>query len=434
MKTTATSIRQQLEADVNLGVRSPGDRLPSVRTLASELEVSPNTVAAAYKQLRDRGVVVGRGRQGTIVAPLSRPTLSQLASVPEGAIDALRGSPDPSLLPDLGPAFVAATKSPQVGYGDPLLDEGFAQASREMFEADNIDATNLVVTSGAMDAIEKILIANDLRPGDRVGVEDPGHIPVHQLIRSAGLELVPLAIDEAGVLPDALDLALAKNLAALIVTPRAQNPTGAAFTKQRAEDLSQILSEHPDLLLIQDDHAGAISGVDWHDLVPPGTRHATIRSLGKSLGPDLRISVSVGDAKTIDRVAMAVSNGPGWVSHVLQRAAAHLLTDKATVKLVAQAAASYAERRRRLIDALSKFGVAASGPSGINVWIPTADEQATVEAARTAGFAIRAADAYRVESAAAVRVTVSNLTTDQIDDLAQAIGAGTSTRVHSPAM
>lgn len=434
MKTTATSIRLRIESDINAGVKIPGERLPSVRTLARELNVSPNTVAAAYKQLRDRGAVIGRGRQGTIIAPLTRPLLSQLTSVPEGVVDALRGSPDPALLPDLGPAFSAATAGHHVRYGDQLLDESFAAAARDIFTSDGIDATNLITTSGAMDAIEKILAANDLRPGDRVGVEDPGHVPVHQLVRAAGLELVPLAIDEEGIRPDVLSAALEQNLAALIVTPRAQNPTGAALTKERARALSKVIADSPELLLIQDDHAGSVSGVDWFPISAPGPREATIRSLGKSLGPDLRISVTVGDAITIDRVALAVSNGPGWVSHLLQRAAAYLLTDPSTTELVARAERSYADRRARLIDALDERGVAASGSSGINVWILTADEQNTIEVARGAGFAIRAADAYRVESGPAVRVTISNLTDRQIDVLAEAIANGTKQSHSSPAM
>ena len=434
MATTATSIRDRIEADINAGVRRPGERLPPVRTLATELNVSPNTVAAAYKQLRGRGAVTGRGRQGTIVAPLSRPTFSQLTPVPDGVIDALRGSPDTRLLPGLAPAFAAATNGLEVGYGEQLVDDGFAATARDMFERDGVGASNLTVTSGAMDAIEKILSANDLRPGDRVGVEDPGHIPVHQLVRARGLQLVPLAIDSEGIMPDSLSKAFEQNLAALIVTPRAQNPTGAALTQQRAAELSNVLSNQPDTLLIQDDHAGAISGADWIPLTPPGDRHAIIRSLGKSLGPDLRISVTVGDATTVDRVSVAISNGPGWVSHILQRAAAHLLTDKATVKLVAKAEQSYADRRTRLISALAAYGVDASGPSGINVWIPANDEQAIVEAARSGGFAIRAADSYRIESRPAVRVTIANLSREQIDSLASVIATASKRNHSSPAM
>ncbi len=434
MVSTATSIRQTIESEVSTGVRLPGDRLPSVRSLATELDVSPNTVASAYRQLRERGIVLGRGRQGTIVAPLNRPSTNQVTIVPDGVIDAMRGSPDPALLPDLAPAFAHATSSPQAAYGDELLDSSFAQAARSMFEADGIDATNLVVTSGAMDSIERVLVANNLRPGDRVGVEDPGHVPVHQIVRSMGLIPVPLEVDEHGITPAALTRSLTQSLAAIIVTPRAQNPTGAALNEDRAAELSEILRVHTDMLLIQDDHAGQISGAPWHSLTPPGDRHVIMRSLGKAFGPDLRVSVSVGDALTIDRVAVAVSNGPGWVSHILQRSAGYLLTDDSTAKLVRNAAEVYTDRRNRLISRLSDYGVAASGASGINVWIPTDDEQATVEAARAAGFAVRAADAYRLNTPPATRVTISLLDEKQIDDLAEAIGTSMRTTRHSPAV
>lgn len=434
MGLSATRIRSRIEAEVALGERLPGDRLPSVRDFAAELQVSPNTVAAAYKQLRERGVVLGRGRQGTVIAPSTRPTFTQLTAVPPGAIDALRGTPDQAFLPNLAPAFAAASQGQPVQYGDPLLDDAFANAASTLFEADGIDATNLAATYGAMDAVEKVLAANELRRGDRVGVEDPGHVPVHQLVRAAGLEVVPLALDDRGIRPEALEAALDQGLDALVLTPRAQNPTGAAFDAHRAEVLSKLLAGHHEILLIEDDHAAAISGVDWHPITPPGSRHAVIRSLGKTLGPDLRVSIVVGDPATIDRVSIAVSNGPGWVSHLLQRAAAHLLTDPSTNALISQAAQSYTGRREHLIRSLQRHGISACGTSGLHVWIPTADEQAMVEAARVAGFAIRAADSYRIDSPPAVRVTVSNLDHDQIDELADAMAKAVSTRLHSSTM
>ncbi len=421
--TTSATIRASIEADIASGVLQPGDRLPSVRELAASVSVSPNTVASAYKHLRDRGVVLGRGRQGTIVAPATRPTSGQVNVVPAGLIDAMRGSPSPDLLPDLGEALGVAAAGAHVRYGDVLLDSEFEATVRRQFALDGLDATHITATSGAMDAIARVLAANDLRPGDRVGVEDPGHVPVHQLVRSAGLVPVPLQLDDEGVRPDSLESALSAGLAAVIVTPRAQNPTGAAHSVERARMLTELLADHLDVLLIQDDHAGPICGADLHLIDPPGPRFVHIRSYGKSLGPDLRISVTTGDALTIDRVAISVSNGPGWVSHILQRAAAHLLDDSAAQARVRLAAETYRFRRERMVAALADHGVTATAPSGLNAWIPVTDEQAVVEAARRAGFAIRAADPYRITSRPAVRVTISALQDDQIDLLAAAIGA-----------
>ena len=433
-KPSAIEISRDIEREIASGTREPGERLAAVRDLAGELGVSPTTVSAAYRRLRERGLVVGRGRQGTRVAPQMMRASSPSPTASAGLIDAANGSPNPTLLPDLGPALAAASAQPQSTYGQTMLDADLAVAARRDFSADGVDAANIVVTNGAMDAIERVVAAVDLRPGDRIGVEDPGHIPVHQLARSAGLELVPLPIDEEGLTVAGLAVALRRGLAALVVTPRVHNPTGAAMSASRAVAIDAALAEHPDLVVIQDDHAGAISGVPWVGLSPPGERWATIRSLGKSLGPDLRIALVATDARTADRMAIAMSNGPGWVSHLLQRTAAHLLNDPSTAETVHEAATVYADRRNRLIARLAANGVPATGRSGLNVWIPTADEQGLVEAARHAGYAIRAADPWRIVSPSAVRVSIASLEEPDIDVLADALARPFGGEVRAPSI
>lgn len=432
--TSAATISETIERDIAEGRLEVGAKLVPVRDLARQLGVSPTTVAAAYRRLRELGVIVGRARQGSIVAPRVQPPISQVVTVPSNAVDALRGSPDPQHLPPLEAAFTFALQEPQASYGDGLVEENLSRAAKELFEADGLDASDLTVTSGSMDAIERIISAAGLRRGARIGVEDPGHVPVHQLARAAGLDLVPITIDHEGLAPRALDDALQIGLDALVVTPRCQNPTGAALTKARAEALSQSISGFPELLLIHDDHAGLISGVDYHGLRPPGPRHATVRSLGKSFGPDLRIALMISDPRTHERVSLGISNGPGWVSHILQRAASYLLTDAASLDSVQTAAESYSYRRELLIEALHERGIPATGASGVNVWVPVLDEQIAVESARAAGFAIRAADSYRLASAPAVRLTVSNLDETDIVRLADAMADPATSSPHSPSM
>lgn len=415
---TATEIASDIEARINSGALRPGDKLISVRGLSLELSVAPATVGAAYRRLRERGLVTGRGRQGTRVAPQSQSNHHVASSIGPGLVDAVNGTPDPSLLPNLGEVFAESAQAPQPEYGDPLIIAELVDAAHRFFGADEIDATNFTVTSGSMDAIERVLHAQGFRAGDRIGVEDPGHIPVHQVVRSAGLELVPLPVDEEGITPAGLEAALERGLAAVIVTPRSQNPTGAALTIGRARALNGALASHRDVMVILDDHAGPVAGTPYVGLDAPGGRYATIRSLGKSFGPDMRIALVAGDRHTIDRVSTAFGNGPGWVSHILQRAAAILLTDPATEQLVRAASAEYARRRELLIAELANHGVASSGPSGLNVWIPTPDEQAAVEAARAAGYAIRAADPWRITSPPAVRITITKLTDVEIREVA----------------
>lgn len=420
---SAREIRGDFESQIARGELKTGDRLPSVRGLAEELGVSPATVSAAYRELRLRGMVSGRGRQGTRVAPARRPQATFQPQADSGLIDAANGSPDMQLLPDLGPALAFAASQLHPRYSTELVEPRLRKAAVALFDVDGIDATNLAITSGAMDAVERVMEAFDLRIGDRVGVEDPGHIPVHQLARSAGLELVPLAVDEHGVTPEALAAGLAGGLAAVVLTPRAHNPTGAALTEERAESLSALLKPHPSTALVLDDHAGLISGVDYFPVVAPGPRWATMRSLGKSLGPDLRVALVVGDDQTMRRVNTTLSNGPGWVSFLLQRTAAYLLSDKATAHQLDEAAKSYARRRDLLIGLLADKGINASGASGLNVWIPTTTDAAAIEACRRAGYAIRSSNAYQLTRSQAVRVTISDLNDTDISAIAVAISS-----------
>lgn len=419
---TAIELAEEIEDAAIAGRLAPGQRLASVRAKAEELGISPTTVSAAYRMLRVRGVVVGKARQGTRIAPrVVRPN-ARPAAVPPGTIDAMTGNPDSGYLPSLVKALAAVDHDVAMGYGDSLVEPELASIARELFALDGVEATNLTVTSGAMDAIERVIAALGLRTGDRVGVEDPGHMPVHQLARNAGLELVPIAVDRHGITEESLAKALRHGISALIVTPRAQNPTGAALTIKRAEALTKVLAPHPEVALIYDDHAGPVAGTEFVAISPPGERWATIRSVAKSLGPDLRVALLVGDEQTINRVEIAINNGPGWVSHILQRTVAHLLSALDVTKLVAEAAASYSERREYLVSALAHQGILASGDSGFNVWIPVDNEQAAVEAARVAGFAVRAGDSYRLSSAPAIRVTIAGLEASQIDRLAEVLG------------
>jgi DNA-binding transcriptional MocR family regulator len=396
-----------------------------MRELATRLGVNPNTVAAAYRTLRERGVIETAGRRGSRVRskPATTGREGLRVEVPPGVRDLSTGNPDPALLPSLAPAFAAsaaqADREP-VLYGDDPIDPDLARIARAELEADGVPDGPLTVTSGSLDAIERVLAAH-LRPGDAVAVEDPGWGSVLDLIPALGLRTVPVGLDDDGPLPDELRAALRAGARALIVTDRAQNPTGASMSATRARALRAVLREHPGTLLIEDDHGHAIVDLPLHPLAGVTRHWAFVRSASKAYGPDLRVAVLTGDPVTLDRVRGRQRLGPGWVSLLLQRAVARLWADGAVDR--AGVAAAYGARRQSLIDALAEHGVTAYGRSGMNVWIPVPDETAAVARLLQSGWAVAPGARYRLTTAPGIRITVSPVTPREIAPLAEAVAA-----------
>ncbi len=420
--TTAVKIAASVESAVANGKAAGGEQLPAVRALAGQLGVSPATVAAAYRILQERGIAFAEGRRGTIVRHASPSAPPAPAMLPPGVRDLATGNPASELLPDLQP-FLRKLDGGSRLYRDDLNDPELVALATKQFIAGNVPADSVAVVSGALDGIERVL-REQLRPGDRVLVEDPCFTGIADLLHALSLVPVPVAVDDEGLLPAAIQSAGAAD--AIIVTPRAQNPTGAAFTERRGRQLRVLLRQRPELLVIEDDHAGPIAGAPYVTLVEASrARWAVVRSVSKSLGPDLRLAILAGDARTIARVEGRQTLGIRWVSHILQKLVVTLWRDKGVQKLLTRAERTYTQRRDALINALRTRGIEAHGMSGLNVWIPLPEESAVVQALFQRGWAVAAGERYRFRTPPAIRVTIASLDTGDAasfaDDLAEVL-------------
>jgi DNA-binding transcriptional MocR family regulator len=420
--TGAESIAASVEEAISAGTVAPGDALPPIRELAGQLGVNPNTVAAAYRVLRDRGTVETAGRQGTRVRrrPAMTPRSQLGLDVPTGVRDLSTGNPDLALLPIAGAALTGSA-TPLL-YGQLAMTPGLVAYTRGALTADGIPADHLAVTSGALDGIERALTAH-LRPGDRVAVEDPGWANLLDLIAALGLSAEPMAVDDEGPLVADLARALQRGVRAVVVTTRAQNPTGAALSEGRAGALRALLADRADdVLLVEDDHCAGISGAPLHALAGSTGHWAFVRSASKAYGPDLRVAVLAGDHRTVERVHGRLRLGPGWVSHLLQDLAVNLWSDDAASRLIREAEQRYTVNRNRLRAALAERGVAAYGRSGLNVWIPVADETIAITRLLNAGWAAAPGTRFRIRTGPGIRITIADLTAGEIDPLADAVG------------
>lgn len=417
--SSADAIAFSIESAIRSGELAASEGLPAIRALAGQLEVSPATVAAAYRSLRERGVVETAGRHGTRVRRRSTltPRSALLPEVPAGVRDVSHGGPDPRVLPGLARHLRALSVRP-VSYErvGPLPDV-LERAVDRLGDA-GLDVPAATFTSGALDGIERVLGAH-LAPGDAVGVEDPGWGNLLDLIAAMGLRPIGIPVEDDGPGEAGFGAALAQRVRAVVLTTRAHNPTGARLTERRADRLRSLLASYPEVLVVEDDHSAELStpGEPVVTLTRSVRTWAYVRSVSKPYGPDLRMATVAGDEDTIARVEGRLRLGPGWVSTMLQRLVATLWDDAAVTRAVHRAGASYAERRDGLVAALTARGVPAFGRTGLNVWVPVPDETTVVTQLRDTGWAVAPGAAFRVAAPPGIRITVSDLDTADIDPL-----------------
>ncbi|MBB4140180.1 aminotransferase class I/II-fold pyridoxal phosphate-dependent enzyme [Microbacterium invictum] len=407
---------------ITAGELAPGDRLPTVRDLAAELLVSPATVSAAWQALARSGMIQSRGRAGTFVRGMPREWLTRRVKGLSSAdgdwrLDLSLGTPDPALLPSLADAFSHVTLRADTGrYHDlPVLPELAALLER----AWPAHAEAITVVNGAVDGISRTL-GQVVRLGDRVAVESPGFPYFLDLLDALGAEAVPLSLDDEGVEPASLAHALTQRPTAVILQPRAQNPTGASMSEERARLLAAVVRASRDghrVVVIEDDHSGLISmapDVTLGRWLPGQVVH--VRSFSKSHGPDLRIAALGGPARLVERIVARRMLGPGWTSRLIQTVLLDMLTDPGAVAAVRAARLAYRDREEALVTALRREGVSMPHPDGINLWLPVADDRAAIVHLAAAGIAVAGGAPFVVhDDTPHVRVTSGVVAADAVD-------------------
>lgn len=403
-------------------------RLPTVRSLAAALAVSPTTVSEAWQVLADAGAINPRGRLGTFVlgpptplAPKRYRSITEHAG--EYVMDLSTGTPDPELLPDLAGAFGAVVRTTRTtSYLDDAVLPALADVLHEIWP---FPPAALTVVDGAMDALDR-LATSLVRLGDRVIVENPTFPPLLDLLEQLGAEVIGVPVDAEGIEPDALRRALAADPSVLITMPRAHNPLGVSTTAERAAELAEVLAGS-EVFVIEDDHAGDISRAPLASLgVHLPDRTILIRSYSKSHGPDLRLAAIGGAAEPIRQVAQRRILGPGWSSRLLQAVLAELLVDPVTMAAVSAAGARYAERRAAMSRELQQRGVQVTGTDGINLWVAVPDERSAQLGLAARGIGVAPGTPFMVEPRDGdhLRVTIATVR-DGFDTLADHIAGVT---------
>lgn len=408
----AGSVRMLLER----GALRADDALPPVRALAEQLGVNRNTVVAAYRLLAQAGIVVARGRGGTRIAEVS-PIAAEGVATDTVLRDVGSGNPDPTLIPDPS-AVLSRVAGRPVLYGEPVIDGGLAGWATQWFRADSSgdEEIHLNVTGGAVDAVERLL-AQALTRDDAVALEDPCFLASIHTVRLAGYRAIPVPVDGEGMTVAGLRTALDAGARAVVITPRAQNPTGSSLSERRAAELREVLADHPYVLVIEDDHFSLLSTQPYRSVI--GDRHerwARVRSVSKFLGPDMCLAVTASDRTTAERLALRLGSGTTWVSHLLQRLTHALVTDDTAAATIDAARDHYAGRNAAFAAALTRAGLPCSPGDGLSLWVEVpGTARAVADALMRRGWLARTGDEFRLTEDSPsrhLRLTVHDLGDD----------------------
>ncbi|GAA2599016.1 PLP-dependent aminotransferase family protein [Actinomadura fulvescens] len=354
----------QLRAAMRDGRLAAGERLPSSRSLAGVLGVSRTVVTEAYEQLYAEGWLEGRHGSGTYVTEITaaRPSGAEPVSafqapeIPErhGMLDLRPGVAWIGALDT--PAWrrawrLAATAAPAARpdpHGLPGLRALLADHVRRS-RGVACPPERLLVTRGATNGLD-LLAATILRPGDRVGVEDPGYRKAGSVLTARGAEPVPCPVDEHGLIVDGLP----DDLRLVYTTPSHQYPLGGVLPVPRRQALL-AWARRTGALIAEDDYDGefrydvaplpALYGLDPDVVVYLGT---TAKILTSDVGvgwlvarPDLVEAIAHRRADLNDRTAL-----------VPQEALCRLLERGDLQRYVRRMRAEYARRRAVVAEAL----------------------------------------------------------------------------------
>ena len=356
------------------------DRLPTQRDLAFRLGLSLNTVSRAYAEAIRRGFLHGEVGRGTFVrtgGPL--PTQAPPARMTRPA----DGPVDFSLnLPAAGDsaAALAATLGALKG-SDALAsyldyqtagDQGHhARAAAAWIGQLGLDTSgdDVVLTNGAQHGLLVAMLAL-MRPGDVLLTEPLTYAPVKAMARHLDLKLLPVAMDDGGLSPDALDAACRTSAAkTLYCLPTLHTPTTITMTADRRREIAAVARTH-DLAIIEDDVFGFLPP----ERPPPLARAAPERTLfltsvSKSLAPGLRVGYLHAPGRFHPSLRAAV-NLTCWMPPPLMAAIASAWIDDGTARRLNDHQRSEARTRQAIARRVLAAHDPRADPYGFHLWLP----------------------------------------------------------------
>jgi GntR family transcriptional regulator / MocR family aminotransferase len=374
-------VYERFREAIRAGVLRPEERLPSARSLASQLGAARGTVDLAYSLLSGEGYIVSRGAAGTFVAsgltPALRRSLKRSGSASTG-VSARTRAPDAAVMPlqmgvpalDVFPRALWSrlsarrtrmlTVETMVGAGP----AGYAALREAIVSYLTVSRGirchpgEVIITSGFQGAMG-LLTRAFLQPGDEAWFEEPGYFFARDALEAAGARLVLSPVDSEGLdVADALEQAPQARF--VYVTPAHQAPLGVSLTLQRRLALLSW-AERAKAWIIEDDYDSefrygsrplpALKSLD------EAGRVLYVGTFSKVLFPGLRLGYVVVPQSEIDRVKRVSRLLQGGVPIMMQAVVADFLSEGHFARHIRRMRILYEQRRALLANALAEvFG------------------------------------------------------------------------------
>ena len=379
-KASGSSIQQQLYDQLRTAIiegrTQAGERLPSTRSLAAQLNIARGTVDLAYARLAEEGYIVARGQRGTIVSPQvqsllrTRTTRATWVSKHQPGDDySLRfrlGVPALDLFPRKAWSRVAAREARKVGTASlPYPDPAGLPTLREAITtylavARGIACSpNQVVVTAGYQAALNFVAHLVLTPGDSVWLEDPAYGFALEALRSLSMRIFPVPVDEEGIRVG-YGRSNCPHAALAVVTPAHQFPLGTTLSLPRRQALLAWASDS-DSWILEDDYdcefyyrghrPPALKSIDSADRV------FYAGSFSKTLFPALRLGYLVVPTRFHDSAKRACRTLHRGAAVLEQSVVTAFMAEGHFARHLRRMRVRYRARRQALADALNKqFG------------------------------------------------------------------------------
>lgn len=415
-------IAQALIQDIRSGKLRPGDQLPPNRQLSSQLGVTVGTVSRAFGEVVRAQLLETGARRGTRVKdPAAADAIEATASAARARGTDLRGHQAAlkSWGEDIGQALSLLHQSPAFGellrYDDPAGRAVHRQAGAQWLSRNTdspVDPARVIVTDGAQHALLCGLMAC-CKAGDHIATERLTYTGLRTLAPRLGLKLVPIDIDEHGLVPDSLREAIAAHpIKGLVCVPNIHNPTTATIPANRRLEIADI-AKQAGIFLLEDDVYGCLAQTPLPTLASLAPE-LTIRitSFSKSLGPGLRVGFMETPRQLTVPVTEAVRATTWMASPISAEVAAQLVTSGRAEHVLQENRQELGKRNNALAKALAGFDLHTSTYSP-HAWLRLPRPWTASQFCRrieTTGYQVSPSEAFATSQPGiddAVRISVS---------------------------